>query len=472
MAWWSKQLAVLAVLAGVIALGKTAQAETPPASNWLDAKVNESGQHCEKHAEQRDANRLLVACGTAGVWEFALDEAAPRLVRSYGFSGDVVGFFTEADGRLWVKVQVLEARPFAPSGAVRFPDPAPSPSTPGAETAPRQPDTATPPPPPPPARTVVVGPHPRRVTRSMPGEVVVSLGAMDGVMRGDHIELALEQAEDAAGDGVALNREALAIGLVTNVTEQSARVRLGLNESVPIGALATPTRSPLTSSLSAPPRVSDVWTLELMARPFAALGELGGGALISGAFGRRLGHLHLQGVVDPLAFGDVQSKNAIGAANTALIASYDSQYFEMGLGFGVQTVNSTDFFVAPGSGLAALQLIRLGARDGLNISARTNIVLFHSQFQFGGMIASGQIPVTRGYWLLLNGGGGSIGYAYGEFGLRVLLDGDGLAGSKYLTVTAGGAAVFRTGVCPLSEPCQDSAAYGGPMAGIGGEWRF
>ncbi len=474
MAWWSKQLAALAVLAGVITLGKTAQAETPLPSNWLDAKVNESGQHCEKHAEQREAKRLLVACGAAGVWEFALDEAAPRLVRSYGFSGDVVGFFTEGDGRLWVKVQVLEARPFAPSGtsgAVRFPDPAVAPSTPSPETAPWQPDSATPSPPPPP-RTIVVRPHPRRVTRSMPGEVVVSLGAMDGVMRGDHIELALEHAEDTAGDDLALSREAVAIGLVTNVSEQSARVRLGLNESVPVGALATSTRSPLTSSLSAPPRVSDMWTLELMARPFAALSELGGGALISGAFGRRLGHLHLQGVVDPLAFGDVKSKNAVGAANTALIASYDSQYFEMGLGFGAQTVNATDFFVAPGSGLAALQLIRLGAQDGLNISARTNIVLFHSQFQFGGMMASGQIPVTRGYWLLLNGGGGNIGYAYGEFGLRVLLAGDGLAGSKYLTVTAGGAAVFSSGACPPSEPCQQSATYGGPMAGIGGEWRF
>jgi len=113
----------------------------------------------------------------------------------------------------------------------------------------------------------------------------------------------------------------------------------------------------------------------------------------------------------------------------------------------------------------------LGAQDGLNISARTNIVLFHSEFQFGGMVASGQIPVTPGYWLLLNGGGGGIGYGYGELGLRVLLTGNGLAGSKFLTVTAGGAAVFRSGACDQFFNCQ-TLVYGGPMAGIGGEWRF
>ena len=477
MAWWSKKLAALAACAGVLALVKTAQAETPlpsPSAAWLEAKVNEAGQHCEKHAEQRDAKRLLVACGPAGVWEIALDEATPRLVRSYGgFSGDVVGFFSEPDGRLWVKVQVLEARPFAAGGApgaVRFPDsafPAPAPAT-------APPALGIPAPPPPASAPAPAAASKRvgRVTRSVPGEIVVSLGSADGLGRGDHIELVLEHPEDAADGEVALSREVVAIGLVSNVSERSAKVRLGLNESVPVGALASPSASPLTGSLSAPPRAADLWTLELMARPFAALGELGGGVLLSGAFGRRFGHLHLQAVVDPLGMGDVQDKRHVTAANAALVGSYDSQYFEMGLGFGGQTVNDADFLLPPGSGLAVLQLIRLGAQDGLNISARTNVVLFHSEFRFGGMVASGQIPVTRGYWLLLNGGGGNIGYGYGELGLRVLLTDNGLAGSKFLTVTAGGAAVFRSATCETVNPCEPEVTYGGPMAGIGGEWRF
>jgi len=138
----------------------------------------------------------------------------------------------------------------------------------------------------------------------------------------------------------------------------------------------------------------------------------------------------------------------------------------------VQTVNEPGSFLSPGSGLSVAQLIRLGARDGLNLSARTSIVLFHSQFQFGGMVVSGQVPVTRGYWLLLNGGGGNVGYGYGELGLRIQLAGNGLAGSKYLTVTAGGVGVFRSGNCDNFFSCSDVRSYGGPMAGIGGEWRF
>ncbi len=476
---WSKKLAALAACAGVLGVVETARAQTPLATGWLDAKVNESGQHCVKHAEQRDAKRLLVACGPAGVWEIALDEASPRLVRSYGFAGDVVGFFTEPDGRLWVKVQVLEARPFAAGsapGAVHFPDssfPAPV-SEPPPAIAPPPPTAGVGLPLPPPASvtTVVVGKRVGRVTRSMPGEVVISLGSADGIGRGDHIELVLEHPEDAADGEIALSREVVAVGLVSNVSERSSKVRLGLNESVPAGALAGHSSAPLTSSLSAPPRVSNLWTLELMARPFAALGELGGGVLLSGAFGRRIGNLHLQAVVDPLGLGDVQNKRHVTAVNAALVASYDSQYFEMGLGLGAQTVNDPGFLLTPGSGLAALQLIRLGAQDGLNISARTSVVLFHSEFQFGGMVASGQIPVTRGYWLLLNGGGGSIGYGYGELGLRVLLTENGRGGSKFLTVTAGGAAVFSSAACDPFVPCNPSVTYGGPMAGIGYEARF
>jgi hypothetical protein len=182
--------------------------------------------------------------------------------------------------------------------------------------------------------------------------------------------------------------------------------------------------------------------------------------------------LHLWATLDPLALADVENQGGISAANGALMVSYDSQFFEMGLGLGAQTVNSVNFAVPPGSGLAVAQLLRLGPQDGLNLTARTSIVLFHSEFDFGGMVATAQFPVTRGYWLLLGGGGGNVGYGYGEIGLRVLANGNGLAGSTFLTVTAGGAAVFRSGTCDEFFSCTQPVNFGGPMAGIGGEWRF
>jgi hypothetical protein len=318
-----------------------------------------------------------------------------------------------------------------------------------------------------------------RVVKSAPGQVVISLGMSDGLERGDRVELTSERVEAEPGDETAedeaLSGEPLAVGVITNVSASSARVKLGLNESVPLGAVAIPSRASSTAGLIAPPRVGGIWDVQLMARPFAAVGELGGGVLLSGSLARRFeGNFQLRAVVEPVAFADVQSKDGLTAWNIALMASYDSEFFEMGAGLGGQTVNEAGFFLPPGSGYSAAQLIRLGAEDGLNLRARTSVVLFHSEFAFGDMTATFQIPISRGYWLLFGGGGGNVGYGYGELGLRVLLSGNGLAGSKFLTVSAGGAGAFRSAICPdaFFECEQGRVSFGGPMAGIGSEWRF
>jgi hypothetical protein len=465
-----KEITRFMAFAGCLSWLGPARADGAPSPVWLSTQVNESGQHCSRVAEHRQADKLLLACGAAGVWEFVVGSEQPRFVRSYAFAGDVVGFVSEPDGKLWVKLQVLEARPFTaatPPAAAVLPGLTPieplSSSTPPLPNAPARAAA--------PVVPRAAGREPGRVVREAPGEVVISLGTSDGVERDDRIEFTLDSGERDSEEA-ALSRENVAVGVVTNVSARSARVHLGLNESVPIGAFASPTRTPATRSLSAPPRVSGLWELELFARPFAALDELGGGALLSGSIGYRFKHLHLQAVLDPLGFASVRTKGSVTTVNAGLIASYDSHYFEMGLGVGAQTVNEAGFLLEPGSGLTVVQAIRLGARDGLNLTARTAVALFHSEFQFGGMVASGQIPVTPGYWLLLNGGGGNVGYGYGELGLRVLLAGNGLAGSKFLTVTAGGVSVFRSGACADSFACTERVSYGGPMAGIGGEWRF
>jgi hypothetical protein len=461
----------------LLAVGKSATAQEALPAGWLESRANERGQKCEKHAVQPVEAGLLLACGAAGVWEVALSEAGPRFVKSYEFSGDVVGFFKEADGALWVKLRVLEARPFSPGAsapAVRFPE-----DTAGLMEPEAAPAAVAPPTPPPSPKAVPSARPPTgRVVRTAPGEVVISLGVSDGVERGDRIELALERVQhepgDAAGEEAELSREPLAVGVVTNVSEHSAKVRLGLNESVPLDAVALPTRASPTAGLIAPPRVTGIWNVELMARPFAAVGELGGGMLLSGTFARRFdGNLQLRAVVDPFALADVESRDSVTAFNLSLLASYDSQFFEMGAGFGGQSVNETLSVVKPGTGWSVAQFLRLGAQDGLNLTVRSSVVLFHSEFEFGGMVASTQIPITRGYWLLFGGGGGNVGYGYGELGLRVLLSGNGQAGSRFLTVSAGGAGVFRSAICEAFFPCEEAAlSYGGPMAGIGSEWRF
>jgi len=480
MVWPVTRILTLAAVFAGLAVAKPARAEETPAPGWLESQLNEHGQHCDKRAVWPAPGKLIVACGATGVWEFALSGAAPHFVRSYEFPGDAVGLFTEPDGRLWVKLQVLEARPLdsgGAAGAVQFPEALEAPALRVPQVAPlAAPVWPTPPPAAPPVAAV---PQAARVIKSMPGEVVISLGTFDGVARGDHIELALEHAGSLVTDELALSRELLAVGVVTNVTEHSALVRLGVDESVPVGALASRSRAPSSASQSAPPHVTDITTLELALKPFAALGELGGGFLLSAALGHRFRHLHVWALLDPLAFAAASQQPSIAAANGAAMVSYDSQYFEMGLGLGGQTVNIVNFSAVSGSGYTVAQLLRLGPQDGLNLTVRTSIVLFHSQFDFGGMVASAQFPITRGYWLLLDGGGGNVGYGSGELGLRVLLDGNGLAGSKFLTVSAGGAAVFKSTPCDVASfqafqtisSC-GTTTLGGPMAGVGGEWRF
>jgi hypothetical protein len=481
MVWSVTRTLTLASASACLALSGSASAEEAVAPGWLASQVNERGQRCDRRAEHKLETSLLLACAAAGVWEVALGETGPRFVRSVEFGGDAVGFFTESDGRLWVKLMVLQAQPLsaatpvvpAAAGSAKFSESAPlglpppidraaRPAAPAASASTRNPGS--------PQRSAVRS-H-GQVVRSLPDGVVISLGSNDGLVRGDKIELALELEDGIASDEV-VSREAIAVGVVTSVSEQHAKVRLGLNESVPVGAVATRTRSHATASLAAPPRVGAVWHLEAVGRPFAALGELGGGILLSGTFGRRFASgLHLWGVVDPLGIADAEVRSSIVAFNGAAFATYDSQYFEMGLGLGGQSVNESGFVLEPGSGLTAAQYIRLGALDGLSLAVRTSVVLFHSEFAFGGMVGTAQIPVTRGYWLQFGGGGGDVGYGYGEIGLRVLLRGNGGVGSTFLSVSAGGAAVFRSASCRQFEPCGEELSYGGPMGGLGGEWRF
>ena len=215
--------------------------------------MNERGQRCDRRAEQRTEKGVLVACGAAGVWEIGLDQAGPKFVRSFELGGEAVGFFTEADGQLWVKLHVLQARPFSSAtavapGAAAFPEPGslpPAPPSPPGDVATAPPAAAAP------ARPATKAAAIRargRVLRSAPGEVVISLGSADGVARSDRIELALELVDGEVDGDAVLSREPIAIGVVTTVNEQNAKVRLGLNEKVPVGALATPTPSPGTPS--------------------------------------------------------------------------------------------------------------------------------------------------------------------------------------------------------------------------------
>jgi hypothetical protein len=213
-------------------------------------------------------------------------------------------------------------------------------------------------------------------------------------------------------------------------------------------------------------------------RPFLALDEYGGGFLADASVGYRFeGALHVEAALSPFAYGTVENQPSVVPFGAFVKASYDGDLFELGLGIGAESVNDVPIGADPGSGILFVQHLRIGALDGLHFDVLNHAVLFHSEFEFSGLVMRGQIPVGRRFWLLFAGGGGTAGYAYGESGVRALMRGNGDRGSFFLTGTIGGVAVFqnRNEICrdvDVTFPCPEESNYGGPMIGAGGEWRF
>jgi len=425
---------------------------------------------CVLHATLEVARRTIVACGSSGIWIVELGgEAGDRFVQRQPVMGRAVGLFSR-NGRVWVEVETLSARPLdeldtsgaiaVPSDTMRLPlaevPPLPTPAV--VQRAPRGK-----------MEVAILG----RVVSASPGRVVVDLGREHGVDLGERIELSVVSRGPV---GPFQNRQVLAVGRVTSVAEEQSLVELGIGEYAPVGAEAALTSHAATANRLAPPRVADVWTLAATIRPFFVLDRLGIGALNELGLGYQAeGPLRIQLLASPLGFSGADDGSTFSALGVAII-SFDTRLFELGLGAGAQTVNDSDH--APGGALTLSQTLRVGALDGLNLSVRNDISLFHSEFEYSAFSGQGQIPVTERGWLVLQGGGGSVGYAFFEAGGKALLWGNGTRGSVFLRGTIGYATLFETpGLGNFSVASDGSATveeidHGGPLIGLGMEWRM
>jgi len=414
-----------------------------------------------------EGSRAFVACGESGLWVVQANaDGGFTLLGVEDMGGPVAGLFTRG-GRVWAEIHRVEARPVSqPTGAtVAVPVNGSAPPAPQGAVVPAVP-------------AVVEAPPGREgeVTSAELGEVVINLGSDDGLKHGDRVELSVATKEKVGGE-IATRRQTLAIGVVTTVSERFARVKLGLNEQVPIGASARSVTKGPSESRTAPPRAAGLYEVGLKVRPFAALDGLGAGVLTQGWVGYRFkSELYVSAEIHPFAYGDGEGTDAVVPVSGTLNAAYDRDIFSIGLGFGGQTVKATDFRVEPGSGILIAQFLRLGARDGLHLSLRSDIVLFHSVFEFSGLVGAAQLPVGSGTWLVAEGGGGNAGFGYGELGVRALFRGNGGPGSLFFSVVVGGVTVFQQQqtLCggDFVFQCAESVSYSGPMLGVGVEWRF
>lgn len=328
------------------------------------------------------------------------------------------------------------------------------------------------------------------VVEQREGRVIITLGEGDGVERGQRIEFfSLEEVD--LGEGDATQREQqLAVGRVGSVGESRAEVELGINERVPTGAKARPTDEPLSFDRTVPPRMGGIWEFEFMARPYLALGTLGAGSVGHLRATHRFDSNVAIGLnVNPFSFGVAEEGNVFAMGGDVNVA-YDTRVFSVGLGAGAFDLNQDDVMKEEDLqkvGFGLTQTARLGAKDGLHLSARNAFVLENREFAYGGTEGELQLPldfldVRGGSWAVARGGGYISGSYYGEVGLRVLVDGNGDSGSLFVTPTIGGAVVEESEriVCgsdvqeyePEREVCHESRSYGGPMVGFGMEWRY
>lgn len=430
-----------------------------------------------------------IACGLDGLLVVPLPiDTSDVEFHLRGMGGAVTSLF-QAQGQTWAEVTRREARPVSETvsttpisvsigAAVVSTEPA------GTESAD---ETA-----------VLVG----SVIEVESGQVVIDLGSEAGVARGNHIELFVETSVQTSGGETAIQEDRVAIGEAVAVSETRSRVSLGLNERVSLNARARLTNLDLTGDVWAPARVGDIWDVAFVARPFLALGTVGVGMVSEVTVGYRFEQplaVHL--MLDPVGIGLAEEGNVLAIAGNAIV-SYDVDSFQVGLGLGWSAVNdelTSGFALAEDasgsgdgiefdqvrSGLSIAQYARLGSRDGLHLAGLNSFILYDDEFVYGGTSSLIQVPlITEGphqLWLIFRGGGGRSGYVFGEAGLRVLASGNGDQGSFYITPTIGGASLWGEEDIDCGEydydydgdgVCTRDVDYGGPMVGIGLEWRL
>ena len=466
-----------------------------------DVRVTTMGMPCRpSKLFPAGPGRLAATCeGRDGVLIISTEQPErPVALEILGFEGQLKEVYMVED-RVWVDLGPRGARPLSlaqgtqerasDAPAAASPPPAAADAPAASSDAPAQPpqDAEDADPSPTPTAPTAIG----RVLKTQDRDVVIDVGTAQGFRKDQHIEFFTTRQIDLGGESVARD-EVLARGRIKSVAQTRAVVEIGLNEALPQDAKARHSVIYTQWNPFSPPRTAGVTEYTLTVRPFLAIGALGGGAIMDASITHRFDSaLALDLMLSPLGFVATNQGGA-GAFAAHGLVSYDSRVFQLGLGLGLaragELPNDAPYQLrvdekapATGVGVSAAQLVRLGARDGLSLTAMTNFMVQDGAFRFGGLNAQLQLPVSMllsDSWLIMRGGGGLPGHIFGELGLRTLIQGSGHAGSFLVTPTIGAATVSEDVYEPCQESfdpnvnrCRSSVTYGGPMVGVTLEWR-
>ncbi len=318
-------------------------------------------------------------------------------------------------------------------------------------------------------------------------DIVVDFGSNDGFKKGDDVEFYETREIQLEGERVKRD-DTVAVGRIKSLEETRAVIEVGMNEDVNVGTPARYTSVDYKANYLAPPRNGGSDEILMTIRPYLALGSLGGGAIMDASWMHRFEEpMAIELSLSPMGFAITDQGSAAAFAGHAFF-TYDARVFQVGLGVGVARFKASDLAseVATGEalpdtmefGISAGQYVRLGARDGFNLTTTTNFVVRNKEWDFGGIASELQAPIgvlLPDTWMIVRGGGGLPGHIFGEIGLRTMVKGNGNKGSVFITPTLGYGNIttqeyedcdYRPGF-----QCLVDNDYGGPMVGATVEWR-
>jgi hypothetical protein len=451
-------------------------------------------------AALRSGDSVYVALGEHGaaVLELGEDPAAPVLARRFPVAhGRVVGFL-EIDGAVWMRIEsttavLLEGGVEGGAGVVVIPGPATGEARVAQAAWPKRRALGRP------VRIVEV--------RRDRGEVVLDVGARDGVEIGDRFVAYRELESDEGQDGAFAGQAEVADLEVRAVGPATALATLWRGDRVRAADEVRPAEPDRKPSRAYPRHMDRVGELAVTVRPLFNVGdEKGFGMLcdVTAAWWGRGWFADLR--MQPLGFGWTDEGNVL---STSLLAEagFDGRAFAIGLGAGAAVVNgdlgenlvhaSVYEVKAAGDGTAEAkwadrtraafalsQVVRLGARDGFHITLQ-NLLLYYDPptggddeeaekagFYYGGTTGRISIPLALRVDMFLGGGGGFVGYGFGEVGVFVWARGNGDAGSLGFTAAGGVAGIWGNLEGRNDEYGTNNVLILGPMISLGLTYRF
>jgi hypothetical protein len=520
-----RNVMALSILATLMLASSSVRAAAPTCEMTDDGVMvtTEAGSVEYRLSEQAGGclvvdKKLYLAAGMAGIVVYAID--GPNVVRQGSWTpGDREVIRVERSGEGLVAVTArLEIVPLLVAGDGTVRQAGLASFLGGQVMVPTVAPTADPSELPPAEVAATLNPSVSGNVTEVRAEVaVLDVGSKDGVLVGDRFELRSQELKSqyslsTGKDEMLPSNKVTAVVAVASVAEEKALVKLGRGDRARVGDVAVPTGRGLTGDSWFPGYERNLNRLRARVAPFLGIDTLSAGMVTSAMYDRTFNFpMRLEAGFSNIGF--VFGEDFAAPFHFNVVPSYDTDYFEVGLGAGY--VYSSD---DRRRGASFLQKVRLGTVDGLNVTVHNSFVyqrghlprwfgsgydsspslkigadcspnsddeeLTNYEFNWEGIDGTVSIPVTSRVTLISDWSFSNAGWFYGDIGIRTLVMGNGGHGTLIIPVTIGGVMIDNFVPSGDKTYCNsdsntyatyqdyDTKSYGGPVVSIGIDYRW